>query len=145
MIGLVLKAEVVKMDFWRIFLGVGCVCALRFTLAWLMERIIKPRTVGLPERTQQTMAMQPQQNQQYGNFAAQQQMPYQTQQMPTMQMPMQGNMMQQQQHQPPNMQQCGGNMMAMPMQQGTMMQQHVTQRYCMPTNQWGIQGGYKFM
>ena len=39
MVGLVLMAEVVKMDFWGIFLGVGCVCALRFTLAWLIEYI----------------------------------------------------------------------------------------------------------
>ena len=29
MVGLVLMAEVMKMDFWGMFLGVGCVCALR--------------------------------------------------------------------------------------------------------------------
>jgi len=55
--------------------------------------------------------------------------------------PQQGTTMQQQQQQqqqqPPQMKQFGGNMMAMTMQ-------GMTPQFCMPANQWGMQGA-RFM
>jgi len=104
-----------------------------------IERIVKPRTIGLLERIRR-VNVKPQQQQQrgnqYGNFMAPLAMPFHMQTMSVMPAMMQ-QQQQQQQQQPPNMKQYGGNMMSIPIQ-GMQGMQGMSPQFFMPTMPWGM-------